>query len=68
MRLNATILAFIICAASPYAPAETIEFPEEELATESVLPVFDKTVVVRNRTITRAGRVDFIRREWCLPL
>ena len=40
------------------ALAETIEFPEEELATESVLPVFDKTVVVRERTVKTAGRIE----------
>jgi outer membrane beta-barrel protein len=38
--------------------AETIELPEEELATESVLPVFDKTVAVRNRLVETAGKVE----------
>jgi outer membrane beta-barrel protein len=38
--------------------AETIEFPDEELATESVLPVFDKTVVVRERTVKTAKRFE----------
>lgn len=40
------------------ARAETIEFSEDELATESVLPVFDKTVVVRDRLVTTAGRFE----------
>jgi len=42
----------------PLARSQTIEFPEDELAQESVLPVFDKTVVVRNRAITTAGRFE----------
>ncbi len=40
------------------ARAETIEFSEDELATESVMPVFDKTVVVRERTVKTAGRLE----------
>ena len=38
--------------------ADQIEFPEEELATESVLPVFDETVVVRNRKVTVSNRFE----------
>jgi outer membrane beta-barrel protein len=40
------------------ATAETIKFPEEELATESVLPVFDRPVSVKNRTVTTAKRFE----------
>lgn len=40
------------------ARAETIEFADEELAQESVLPVFDKTEVVRERAIKTAGRFE----------
>jgi outer membrane beta-barrel protein len=55
------VFAAVLATASLYvarAHAETIEFPEEELATESVLPVFDKTVVVRQRTVTLANRLE----------
>lgn len=38
--------------------AETIEIAEEELAKESVLPVFDKAVVVRQRAVTTEGRFE----------
>lgn len=38
--------------------AETIEFDDEELASESVLPVFDKTIAVKNRKIKTAGRFE----------
>lgn len=38
--------------------AEVVELPQEELATESVLPVFDKAVSVKNRNVTTAKRWD----------
>ncbi len=37
---------------------ETIEFPEEELAAETVLPVFDKVAVVKNRNINFGKRIE----------
>jgi outer membrane beta-barrel protein len=40
------------------ARAEVIEFPEEELATESVLPVFDTPDAVKNRTVVTSGRFE----------
>ncbi|MCC7406172.1 MAG: outer membrane beta-barrel domain-containing protein [Bdellovibrionales bacterium] len=38
--------------------AETIEFPTEELASESVLPVFDKVENVKNRNVVTAKRIE----------
>lgn len=38
--------------------AEDIEFPEEELARETVLPVFDKRRVVLNRNVVTAKRLE----------
>ncbi len=38
--------------------AEVIEFPEEELAQESVLPKFDKPDVVKNRNVTTANKFE----------
>ncbi len=38
--------------------SETIRFPEEELATESVLPVFDNPMSVKNRTVQTAKRFE----------
>lgn len=40
------------------AYAETIEFPEEELAQESVLPKFDRPDSVRRRNVATEGRVE----------
>jgi outer membrane beta-barrel protein len=37
---------------------EVVELPQEELARESVLPVFDKTIAVKNRNIVTQGRFD----------
>ncbi len=37
---------------------ETIEFPEEELATETVLPVFDRVEAVKNRNVQLAKRFE----------
>lgn len=37
---------------------EVIEFPEEELASESVLPVFDKVFVVKNRNVVFSKRIE----------
>jgi len=35
-----------------------IKFPEEELATESVLPVFEDDTAVKNRKVKHAGRFE----------
>ncbi len=48
----------LIVAASATARAETIQFPTEELATESVLPVFDQPTSVKNRTVSLAKRIE----------
>jgi outer membrane beta-barrel protein len=40
------------------ANAETIEVPDEELATETVLPVFDKTRSVLNKNVQTEGRIE----------
>lgn len=37
---------------------ERIRFPEEELATESVLPVFDQPVSVKSRNVELASRLE----------
>lgn len=38
--------------------AEVIQFPEEELASESVLPVFDQKVSVKNRNVLTESRFE----------
>ncbi len=40
------------------ALAVTIEFPEEELARESVLPVFENALAVKSRMVPTEGRVE----------
>lgn len=38
--------------------ADVIELPPEELAQESVLPIFDKVVAVKNRSIVTDRKID----------
>ena len=38
--------------------AEVVELPTEELAQESVYPVFDKPVSVKNRNVNTAGKYE----------
>lgn len=57
--LKTLLLVTLIAGPIPRARgAEVIELPEEELAKESVLPVFDKPTSVKNRNIVTAGRFD----------
>lgn len=37
---------------------ETVELPIEELAKESVLPIFDKSESVKNRNVVTKGKID----------
>lgn len=37
---------------------EVIQFPDEELATESVLPIFDPPATVKNRVVALAKRIE----------
>lgn len=49
-------LALMTGARSRVRAAASIQFPEEELASESVLPVFDHKVAVKNKNILTAKR------------
>lgn len=57
LRFCVTTLTVLIFFAQARA-GENIEFPEEELAAESVLPVFDNPVSVKNKRIRIAGRFE----------
>lgn len=59
-HLQHLIFVFLLAlfVTSMTTAADEIALPEEELARESVLPVFDKTMVVRNRAITTEGRFE----------
>lgn len=49
----------LITSSSLYAAeAPQVDFSPEELATETVLPVFDKRVVVRERYVNTEGRLE----------
>lgn len=51
-----TMLAIALVPSASFA--DQIEFPEEELAAESVLPVFDNPTAVKNRAVTTAHRIE----------
>lgn len=52
-------LSLILFNLVTYAYAEVkISFPEEELATESVLPVFEEKIAVKNRKVNHKGRLE----------
>lgn len=51
------VLALLLHKAA-FAASEVVELPPEELAQESVLPVFDKPVSVKNRNVVTAGKFD----------
>lgn len=56
MKFIFSLLVATVVAAPSFA--ETIDFPEEELAQESVLPKFDKTEAVKNRNVTTQGKIE----------
>jgi len=49
-------LLSLLIVSVPLKAAETIEFPEDELAAESVLPVFDHPVSVKNKSVLTGKR------------
>lgn len=51
-----SLLALVL--GSGLAFAETVEFPDEELATETVLPVFERSRSVLNRSVQTAQRFE----------
>jgi outer membrane beta-barrel protein len=58
LRWFGLVAVLSVLTHSAFAETETIEFSEEELAAESVLPVFDKTIAVRNRAIVTSKRLE----------
>lgn len=58
MKFLIAIFFILLFNISAFAETEVIEFPEEELATESVLPKFDRTVAVKNKFIEFSKRYE----------
>jgi outer membrane beta-barrel protein len=56
------LLAAVFVAISGFAlsvrAASTVEFPQDELAAESVYPVFDQPTTVKNRSVNYMGRFE----------
>lgn len=53
-----SFLILLACFGSHFVHADDIEFPEEELARETTLPVFEKRRVVLNRHVITEKRVE----------
>ncbi|MCB9026192.1 MAG: outer membrane beta-barrel domain-containing protein [Bdellovibrionaceae bacterium] len=51
-------IPILVLLYSPMLLAEIIEFPEEELAQESVLPIFDRVEVVKSRNVDVDSRFE----------
>lgn len=58
MSIKKLMLFLSISLVGLCAQAEVIEVPEEELAKESVLPIFNSTAVVRSRLVNLEGRFE----------
>lgn len=52
------LIAFILSLGTSAFAQEAVEVPEDELARESVTPVFDNTVSVKNRNVNKEGSFD----------
>ncbi|MEQ1875563.1 MAG: outer membrane beta-barrel domain-containing protein [Bdellovibrionia bacterium] len=52
------LIIFAILAVASIAKAEKVEFSEEELAAESVLPSFDQPASVKKRTVVTERRLE----------
>lgn len=55
-RISAFIAIFLLSFAA--SAQDLIELPQEELAKESVLPIFDRPVSVKARNVVTEGRFD----------
>lgn len=58
MKFYGFTLAFILSVNLQAKTSEKVEVPYDELATESVMPVFDKINVVKNKTIKLDKRIE----------
>lgn len=52
------VIFLLIGLTSLNANAEVIRFPEDELAAESVLPVFDHPEAVKNRNVVTKKKIE----------
>lgn len=57
--LSFLIFLFVVCIGLPVHATEIVEIPDEELARESVLPVFEHPEMVKNRNVPLAKRFEF---------
>ena len=58
MSCAAVIALVVMLPDLAFAATNEIRFPQDELASESVLPVFDQSVSVKNRAVVTARRIE----------
>ncbi len=58
-RVTSLVFLLATLLTSSFAHAVDIQFPEEELARESVYPVFDNPTAVKRRNVVLENRVEF---------
>ena len=58
LSVLATLLLVLFFNQAAEAKTEVIKFPDEELAAESVLPVFDQTEAVKKRNVITAKKIE----------
>lgn len=59
MKIAAIMLLALALHKTAFA-ADEVSLPTDELAKESVLPVFDKTISVKNRRVVTQGKVEAV--------
>lgn len=57
--MTKSLIILLACLISIVSRADEIEFPDEELARETTLPVFEKRRAVLNRIVETEGRIEF---------
>ncbi|MBX3021533.1 MAG: outer membrane beta-barrel domain-containing protein [Bdellovibrionales bacterium] len=57
--MTKSLFILLACLFTTVAHADNIEFPDEELARETTLPVFEKRRVVMNRLVETEKRFEF---------
>lgn len=58
MKIFSIVTVFLLSSSVYAQNVQKVEVPTDELATESVMPVFDKIKVVKNKTINLDKRVE----------
>ncbi len=59
MKILILIISMFFSSVAVAKKTNRIEFPEEELAREAVLPIFDSKLAVKNRRVNHSKKLEF---------